>query len=66
MAQDFTVIAFIDANANGAFDPGLEPQIGSTRVETDLPIGASSEVGTGVRADDLPRRARCLPGRCRK
>ena len=50
VAQDFTVIAFIDANANGAFDPGLEPQIGSTRVETDLPIGASSEVGIAVSA----------------
>src|SRR5690606_19488217 len=46
--QDFDVIAFIDANANGTFDAGLEAEAGRARVEGDLPIGGSTEVAIAV------------------
>lgn len=50
ITQDFTVRAFIDANANGMYDVELEPEVGRTRVDTDLPIGASTELGISVSA----------------
>ncbi len=48
--QDFDVVAFIDANGNGAFDAGLEPEVGRARVEDDLPVGGSAEVSIAVAA----------------
>ncbi|MEO8010876.1 MAG: FG-GAP-like repeat-containing protein, partial [Dokdonella sp.] len=48
--QDFTVVAFLDANGNSAFDPGLEPEVGRVRVDEDLPIGGSVDVGIAVTA----------------
>ena len=48
--QDFDVVAFIDANGNGAFDPGVEPEVGRARVEDDLPVGGSAEVAIAVAA----------------
>ena len=48
--QDFDVIAFVDANGNGSFDSGLEPEIGRTRVDQDLPVGGSTEVDIAVAA----------------
>lgn len=48
--QDFSVVAFIDANGNGKFDPALEPEVGRTRVEDDLPIGSSTDVNIAVAA----------------
>lgn len=48
--QDFTVLAFIDANANGVFDAGIEPEVGRRRVDADLPVGASTEIAIAVTA----------------
>lgn len=48
--QDFTVIAFLDANGNGAFDASLEPEVGRVRVDEDLPIGGSADVDIAVAA----------------
>ena len=48
--QDFDVVAFLDANGNGAFDAGLEPEVGRTRVEDDLAVGGSVEVAIAVAA----------------
>jgi len=48
--QDFTLIAFVDANANGIFDVGVEPEIGRVRVDRDLPIASSVSVDIAVTA----------------
>ncbi|MGE4073528.1 MAG: carboxypeptidase regulatory-like domain-containing protein [Lysobacterales bacterium] len=48
--QDFTLIAFVDANANGVFDVGVEPEIGRVRVDRDLPIANSVSVDIAVTA----------------
>lgn len=48
--QDFTLVAFVDANANGVFDVGVEPEIGRVRVDRDMPIGNSVSVDIAVTA----------------
>ena len=48
--QDFTVLAFVDANGNGKFDAGVEPEVGRVRVDKDLPVGASADVNIAVKA----------------
>lgn len=48
--QDFDVVAFLDANGNGAFDAGVEPEVGRARVEDDLPVGGTAEVAIAVSA----------------
>lgn len=48
--QDFTVVAFVDANGNGAFDAGAEPEVGRTRVDKDLAIAGTAEVHVAVDA----------------
>jgi hypothetical protein len=48
LEQDFDVIAFIDADGDGAFDAEAEPVAGRARVTEDLPIGSSSAVPIAV------------------
>ncbi len=50
VTQDFTLLAFIDANGNGVFDPASEPEVGRVRVDDDVTIGGSVEVDIAVNA----------------
>lgn len=50
VTQDFTLIAFVDANGNGALDSGAEPEVGRIRVNRDLPIGNNVSVSIAVNA----------------
>lgn len=57
VSQDFTLLAFIDANGNGRFDPGVEPEVGRVRVTDDLPIGSATSVAIAVVAQTAFRDA---------
>ena len=48
--QDFTVVAFVDANDNGVFDQGTEPEVGRSRFVEDLPIGGSAAIDIALDA----------------
>jgi len=50
LRQAFDVVAFLDANGDGAWQPDLEPEIGSGRVTEELPIGATAELSIAVEA----------------
>lgn len=50
LTQDFTLIAFVDANGNAVHDVALEPVIGTVRVDDDLLVGDHAEVDIAVRA----------------
>ena len=55
--QGFDLLAFIDTNGNRVFDEGLDPEIGTARVERDLVIGDSVEVEIAVAAQQAFRDA---------
>lgn len=48
--QDFTLLAYVDANGNGVLDAGQEREVGRTRVSDDLPIGSATTVSVAVNA----------------
>jgi hypothetical protein len=48
--QDFTLLAFVDANGNGSYERDTEPEVGRTRAVDDLPIGGSANVAVAVSA----------------
>ena len=50
LTQDFTLLAFLDGNGNGAYDASDEPEVGRVRVDDDLPISGSAEIDIAVRA----------------
>lgn len=50
LTQDFTLLAFVDANGNQRHDEGLEPEVGRVRVTDDLPIGGAVDVRIAVTA----------------
>jgi hypothetical protein len=50
VSQDFTLLAYVDANGNGRLDAGQEQEVGRTRVSDDLPIGGAATVAVAVNA----------------
>jgi len=50
LRQEFDVVAFLDANGDGQWQPGPEPEIGRGRVRDDLPIGSAAELAIAVEA----------------
>ena len=50
LRQEFDVVAFLDANGDGQWQAGQEPEIGRGRVRDDLPIGSSADLAIAVEA----------------
>ena len=50
VTQDFTLLAFIDGNRNGAYDPDIEPEVGRVRVDRDVAIAGTQQIAIAVSA----------------
>ncbi len=50
VAQDFDLIAFVDADGNGLFDPATESEAGRVRIDRNLPIGGAVDAQIAVSA----------------
>ncbi len=50
VTQDFTLLAFLDANDNGVYDPATEPEVGRVREDNDVAIGGSVDIDIAVTA----------------
>lgn len=57
LRQDFTLLAFVDADGDGRFDAGLEPEVGRTRIDRDLSIATTVSTAVAVTAQMAYRDA---------